>query len=74
MSEAEKVAAGLTKAELEPFVLEAAVQWCGEKERETSLDDIRYFEQNWWALPGMKAWVEGLAVRAILERTDHADQ
>ena len=68
---AQEVARKLTRDELEPFVHEAAVQWCGEKDRETSMDDIRYFEQNWWALPGMKARVEHLAVRRILMEQDH---
>lgn len=39
----------------------AAIQWCGEKDRETSLDDVRYFEQNWESLPGLRSRVEALA-------------
>lgn len=36
----------------------AAVRWCGDKERETSMDDIIYFKRNWSALPGLKKYVE----------------
>lgn len=36
----------------------AAVEWCGEKERETFPEDIAYFEANWLALPGLKARVD----------------
>lgn len=36
----------------------AAYKWCGQKDRETHYDDILYFKNNWWALPGLKAYVE----------------
>lgn len=39
----------------------AAIQWCGQKDRETSLDDIRYFQENWSALPGLRCRVEAFA-------------
>lgn len=39
----------------------AAIQWCGEKDRETSLDDIRYFQNNWRSLPGFRSRVEAFA-------------
>lgn len=39
----------------------AALQWCGEKDRETSLDDIRYFQSNWQSLPGLRSRVEAFA-------------
>ena len=39
----------------------AALQWCGEKDRETSLDDVRYFENNWQSLPGLRSRVEAFA-------------
>jgi hypothetical protein len=35
----------------------AAHKWAGEKDRETSLDDIRYFQNNWDALPGLGKYV-----------------
>ncbi len=47
-------------------VHQAAVEWCGEKDRETSFDDIRYFEHNWRSFPGFES-----RVRAILaQETD----
>ena len=36
----------------------AAVTWCGSKGRETFTEDIEYFRENWWALPGLRAYVE----------------
>ena len=36
----------------------AAIRWCGNKERETDMDDIRYFEHNWRSLPGLRGYVE----------------
>lgn len=35
----------------------AALKWCGDKERETFMDDIRYFEAMWRSLPGLEAYV-----------------
>ena len=43
----------------------AAFQWCGEKDRETSNDDILYFKSNWKALPGLRSRVETLAAHRI---------
>ena len=45
----------------EADIYEAALQWCGEKDRETSLDDIRYFQNNWSALPGLRRRVQAFA-------------
>lgn len=42
-------------------VYAAAIQWCGEKDRETSMGDIRYFQENWQALPGLRQRIETLA-------------
>ena len=39
-------------------VYEAAIKWCGEKERETFNSDIEYFQHNWRSLPGLRAYVE----------------
>jgi hypothetical protein len=39
-------------------VYRAAIKWCGDKERETFPEDIAYFEHNWSALPGLRAYVE----------------
>lgn len=39
----------------------AAIQWCGEKDRETSLDDICYFKANWESLPGLRSRVQAFA-------------
>ena len=39
-------------------VYEAAIRWCGQKERETFPDDITYFQRNWSSLPGLKVFVE----------------
>lgn len=36
----------------------AAILWCGDKERETDIDDIRYFRSNWRSLPGLRVYVE----------------
>jgi hypothetical protein len=38
-------------------IYNAAHRWAGEKDRETSLDDIRYFQNNWDALPGLGKYV-----------------
>lgn len=46
-------------------VYAAALQWCGEKDRETSLDDIRYFQNNWQSLPGFYRRVEAFARHRI---------
>jgi hypothetical protein len=51
---------------LRPFVHDAAVAWCGRKERETGISDIEYFEHNWWAIPGLRGFVtEFAATRTI---------
>ncbi len=47
-----------TVAEIADAVHRAAIEWCGEKERETSLDDVRYFEHNWRSFPGFKSRVD----------------
>jgi hypothetical protein len=39
----------------------AALQWCGQKDRETSLDDIRYFENNWHSSLGLRSRVQAFA-------------
>jgi len=36
----------------------AAIQWCGQKDRETDMYDILYFRENWWALPGLRIFVD----------------
>jgi hypothetical protein len=42
----------------------AAIKWCGQKERETFYDDIVYFRHNWNALPGLKKFVDAeVAIR-----------
>lgn len=41
----------------------AALKWCVEKRRETSLDDIRYFECNWRAFPGLRKYVDEALAR-----------
>ena len=53
-------------AGLEQFAYKAALEWCGEKERETFPEDIAYFMHNWRSLPGLKARVERLALRSYL--------
>jgi len=47
----------VTQADIDRAVL----QWCGEKDRETSNDDIEYFEANWRVIPGLRSRVENLA-------------
>lgn len=47
----------------------AAVYWVGCKARETSLDDIRYFEANWSSLPGMRDCVQAFARHRIAHTT-----
>ncbi len=42
-------------------VYAAALQWCGEKDRETSLDDTRYFQNNWQHASGFRQRVEAFA-------------
>jgi hypothetical protein len=51
-----------------PFAYQAAVEWCGEKERETFSSDIAYFMLNWRSLPGFLDRVQRLAVRAHLQK------
>jgi hypothetical protein len=36
----------------------AAAKWCRDKERETDMDDIRYFKGQWRSLPGLRVYVE----------------
>lgn len=51
---------------LETAIYDAAVKWCGEKERETSTDDIAYFRHNWRYLPGLRERVEIELGRGLL--------
>ena len=51
---------------LRGIVHSSAIKWCGEKERETSMDDVRYFEANWKALPGLRQYVAEAALDALL--------
>lgn len=45
--------------DVDPKLIErAAYRWCGKKERETFLDDILYFRNNWKTLPGLKRYVD----------------
>lgn len=53
------------RADLQPFVSEAATAWCGRKERETFSEDITYFKENWWALQGMQNFVRAAAIRNL---------
>ena len=48
----------LTDEQVAKAVHAAAIEWCGEKERETFPEDIRYFESNWRHLHGFLARVE----------------
>ncbi|MDH7638976.1 hypothetical protein [Sphingomonas oryzagri] len=66
------IVAKLTGADLLPFVYAAAIEWCGEKERETFPSDIQYFMHNWWEFPSFKSRVERLAVRAALQEAGDA--
>jgi hypothetical protein len=50
----------------------AAVEWCGEKERETFPEDIAYFKHNWRSLPGFKERVD--RHRAILQGENNDQQ
>jgi hypothetical protein len=38
-------------------IRQAALRWCGAKERETFQADIDYFEANWRSAPGLRLWV-----------------
>jgi hypothetical protein len=49
-------------------IYEAAIKWCGEKERETFNSDIEYFQHNWSSLPGLRAYVERVVAEAISNR------
>lgn len=56
--------------DIDRAVSRAAVTWCGEKDRETSLGDIIYFECNWRALPGLCDYVDrelGRTARSLKE-------
>jgi hypothetical protein len=46
-----------TDDQLRPFVSRAGLTWCGRKDRETFVDDQRYFASNWRTLPGLRAVV-----------------
>lgn len=37
-------------------IYDAAVAWCGQKDRETFLDDIHYFQNNCRGFIGMRAF------------------
>lgn len=63
-----EIAMGLTNADLAPFAYDAAIQWCGEKERETFPEDIAYFMNNWRWAAGFRARVERLAIRALQQK------
>jgi hypothetical protein len=39
-------------------VYQAAIRWCGQKDRETFSGDVDYFCQNWWVSLGMEAVVD----------------
>ncbi|QWY83274.1 hypothetical protein [Rhizobium phage RHph_X2_25] len=43
---------------LRQAVNRAAIKWCSEKDRETFMDDILYFRENWSALAGLRKYVE----------------
>lgn len=43
--------------EIDKAVYAAALIWCGEKERETFIEDIEYFKHNWRSLPGLTSYV-----------------
>lgn len=36
----------------------AAARWCNDKDRETFMEDIIYFRNNWSSLPGLNRYVE----------------
>lgn len=44
------------------YISEAAVTWCGQKDRETFPEDIAYFKHNWSYLPGLWPYVIRAAV------------
>lgn len=48
---------------LEMAVDRAAVEWCGDKERETFSSDIAYFKHNWRSSPGFRTRVAQCALR-----------
>jgi hypothetical protein len=48
----------LSRAPDRDEIRRAALKWCGQKGRETFMDDIRYFEAQWPYLPGLKAYVD----------------
>jgi len=68
-------AKAMADEDLAPFVHAAAIRWCGEKARETSLDDVRYFEANWRSLPGLRQYValEALSTPPLDENGWHPE-
>ncbi len=44
----------------------AGLRWCGDKERETFLEDEVYFRENWAAFPGLNEYV----VREVAKRAE----
>ncbi len=43
---------------LKNAVYKAALEWCGQKDRETFPADVEYFIQNWQAMPGLRGYVD----------------
>ncbi len=39
------------------MVEDAALRWCGQKDRETFPADMEYFRHNWRVLPGLRKFV-----------------
>lgn len=55
----------MSRQELEPFVADAALAWCGKKARETFPEDIAFFRQNWSSMNGLRDEVHAAAIRAL---------
>lgn len=55
----------LTDEDLAPYAHDAAIEWCGEKDRETFDGDIKYFLNNWRSLPGLRARVDRCARKGM---------
>jgi hypothetical protein len=52
-----KLASAMEALDIDEAVYAAALTWCGEKERETFIEDIEYFKHNWRSLPGLTSYV-----------------
>lgn len=57
-------------APTEDQIYQAAIRWCGEKDRETFPEDVEYFRHNWSSLPGLRKYVDDVVRADTLAERD----